>query len=280
MLGSVRSRVASRALISLSLLTACEEVKRAPPARRLTCEEDPRCAPSRAGSPSGSTEVGAFLERCLEDQEGEPVGATLGTFGPNFDPTDLDAFRGRAEVYGIAETSGKYACSVVSNGAQFELFGAAVADGPLRIDPSGGALYSTLLNHVDFQDLPLKIPVFTSEHIDALYEDLGAERDLKKGTIVIEVQAPPGLFTDGRARHAGARFTASDAEQVAYLVEGRWQEVEQTSEAGLAALINVKAAPELGTRVKVVQEGEDGSTLERQLWSAEGAITFALLFNP
>jgi hypothetical protein len=225
----------------------------------------------------------AYLSLCAEPSDDDVVAsASLGMFSNAIDPTDLLGFTDTAAIYGRSRAGGALTCTEVNGSRQFNLTNPTGDPGPMRVQPVGvGADFAaTLLNLVDYEELPLRIPVFSRVVINDLFDDIGLDRDLDLGTIVIEVLEPPGFFgNETRPRHAGSGFTLDAAEIVAYRVNGRWTlDAEATSDEGLAALVNVPGAPGLGRQVRVVQKEEDGdASLDRYLWTASGTITFAAM---
>jgi len=232
-----------------------------------------------------------YLTRCAEEPSSDDVASSrLGVFTTDVDPTNLDPFSGTAQIYARSQVLNSFSCTRADGSNVFELEAPTDEPGPMRIQPaaSNGSFHPTLLNRVEFQELPIRVPVFAPVIIDQIVEDLGVELDETKGTVIIEVLEPPGFFdvagldaglaVPARPRHAGSSFDVDDAELVAYRVDGYWKtNVSETSAEGLAVIVNVPASVGLGSQFLAVQEEAEGSRLDRHLWAAAGAVTFAAM---
>lgn len=260
---------------------------------QLSCAEDPSCGrvPSSVTVVTTTPAEDEYLTRCAEEPGSDEIASSrLGVFTTDVDPTNLDVFSGTAQIYARSRALNSFSCTRADGSNLFELEDPSNDPGPMRIQPAAGngSFYATLLNRVEFQELPIQVPVFAPIILDQVVEDLGVELDETKGTVVIEVLEPPGFFdiagfdaglaVPARPRHAGSSFDAADAEVVAYRVDGYWRtDVSETSTEGLAVIVNVPASVGLGSQFLAVQEEAEGSSLERHLWAAAGAITFAAM---
>jgi hypothetical protein len=190
---------------------------------------------------------------------------------------------GAARLLTLGRLPLTWACTEAEAGATFELLGGLADDadgGGVRIDPlDHDEFYPTMIQRMDRAGRSyMVIPVFGTNEIDGIFADLDVAMDPNKGQVLMEAVYVPSAGE--RHRLSGIEFESGAAETVAYRTAEGWStDVNETSLDGLALLINVNSADNLGLSVdwhytdhsKSEPEAIKG---EAKLYSISGGVTY------
>lgn len=232
---------------------------------------DPDCG--RMPGSVDSTVSTNWRDRCAPGLLDDAISsARVGLFREGYDIHELNPLYGIAEVYAPSARAPNFACGAADGGQPFELYGPLTGATRMRIDPAedNDTFYPTLINLVNVAALAPtdEVPVFPTELIDRLFDDIGVERDPEQGTLIIQVL---GL---NNVRWSGAKFSLGGA-VIAYRQGSEWStSLDSTTGDGMAAVVNVPAGILFGDPISVLHEEANGDSTMRELYAATGAITF------
>lgn len=250
------------------------------------------CDMADAGCKPASEKRTTIPYECMTDEQAadfnNPLVSTIQAFEDDtFFPDRTRAISGGASLETLGQLPYTYACLDTQAGDLFELLGgnSTSETGGLRIDPvDNKAFHSTMIQKVRRANLEIPaIPVVAKEEWNKMFSTLDIAPKRNKGQVLVEVAFVPAAGARYRVPNIELRCEAAEA--IAYRVDGKWTtDATQTSGDGLALLINVNSADELGLLVDwhYLNHAFDNPTAEvgpERVYAISGGITY-LAFQP